>query len=92
MMEDRKQSIAEQREVYRSRCYNPDQVRDEYAKENRIFEEGGFRVVEVNIHGQTIREYVTQSAAQFNELDIRRMKERADSGMSPSWTLLGEMP
>lgn len=81
-------AVMEVREVYRSASYDPLAVQSTYARENRGFEEGGFRVVEVDAGKRTVREYVTQDVSMFSAEQLSTMRERANAGIYPSWTLL----
>lgn len=81
-------AVMEVREVYRSDDYTPSDVQSVYARENRSFVEGGFRVVEVDAGKRTIREYVTQDVSMFSAEQLSTMRERANAGIYPSWTLL----
>lgn len=80
------------REVYRSTTYSPELVVRTYAKENRAFEEGGYRVVETNAERQTIREFVTQSDEGFSQEHLAEMRQLAEAGTSPSWVLISDSP
>ncbi len=76
------------REVYVASGYTSADIVKTYAKINWAFEEGGYRVVEVNADNGTIREYVTQDASGFSDEDLASMKRRADDRIQPPWTEL----